>query len=181
MGLSLTGKIALAALTTAAVGTAAFGVPRLLQRQHEVDAVRQLARLARSASLYYVKPRPDEMGNRVPCQFPSGEIRTVSQRSCRDPAVGDSQGNCDPARIEWNRTLWNALRFRIDESQPYVFEYVGSGTMADARFTVSAYADLDGDGRHSTFRFTGQGDPRSSSTNCVLGREPVFKRIGSDD
>lgn len=188
MGLSVTprfgglaGKIALAVLVSTAAGTAAFGVPRLLQRQHEVEGVRQLARLARAASLYYVKPRPDEYGNRLPCQFPPGDVRTVAAKSCWSKTVGDGEGNCDPTRIEWNRTLWNALRFRIDEAQPYVFEYVGSGTMAEAVFTVSAYGDLDGDGQHSTFRFTGHGDPRSTPDDCVMGSEPAFEILSRDE
>lgn len=173
--------IAAAILGVAVAATAAWGVPQLLRRQHEVEAIRQLARLARTASVHYVKPRPDESGNRMACQFPQGEVRTTPAASCCDPRVSDGHGLCDPGKIEWNRTLWNTLRFQMDEAQPYVFAYEAHGTLGEATFTLSAYGDLDCDGQVSTFRFVGHGDARSSATQCVLGDAPVFESVRPDE
>ena len=175
------GSVALAILGVAVVVTAAWGVPILLRRQHETEAIRQLARLARAATSYYVKPRADETGGRMLCQFPQGEIRTTVAMSCCDKTVNDGQDRCDPAKIEWNRSLWNVLHFQVNEAQPYVFEFAAHGKLGDARFTVSAYGDLDCDGEYSTFRFVGQGDARSTPTDCMLGVAPRFESVLPDE
>lgn len=174
-------KLGSAVLIVAVVATAAWGVPILLHRQHETEAIRQLARLARSASSYYVKPRAEETGGRMLCQFPPGEIRTTTAKSCCDSAVNDGHGHCDPARIEWNRSLWNVLHFQMTEAQPYVFEFAAQGKLGEATFTVSAYGDLDCDGQFSTFRFVGKGDARSTPTDCLLGEAPRFEAFSPDE
>jgi hypothetical protein len=168
-------------LGVAVLATAAWGVPALLRRQYETEGIRELGRMTRTASVYYVKPRPDESGSRMLCQFPHGEIRTTQAKSCCDPAVNDGHGLCDPGKIEWNRSLWNTLRFQITDHQPYVFAYEAQGTLGAATFTVSAYADIDCDGRFSTFRFVGHGDPRSTPSDCRLGEAPRFEAVQPDE
>jgi hypothetical protein len=173
-----------ATATVVAVGVVAslaFGVPALLRRQHETEALRELGRIVRAASVYYVKPRPQADGSRMPCQFPQGQIRTTLAFSCCDRQVGDGSGLCDPGKIEWNRTLWHALRFQLKEPHAFVYAYEGQGTMADARMTASAYADLDCDGVYSTFRFTMHGDRDARTDDCVLTGEPVFAAVQPDE
>ena len=173
--------ILLIGLGLAAATTAVVGVPKLLQRDQEIEAIRELAKLARTASVLYVKPRADETGGRMVCQFPHGEIRMAPAKSCCDPSVNNGHGLCDPAKIEWNRTLWNSLRFQLTEPQPYIFAYQGSGTLGQAEFTLSAYGDLDCDGHYSTFRFVGHGDAHSSAQECLLGQAPVFSAVDADE
>lgn len=158
-----------------------WGVPRLMERQRSTEAIRELARLSRSASVYYVKPKPGEDGARMLCQFPPGQIRTTLAKSCCDPSVSDGQGQCDPAKIEWNRTLWSALRWKLDEPHTYVYEYEAAGKLGEARFTLSAYGDVDCDGEFSTFRFVGRGDPKSSATECILTEAAQFEAIQPDE
>jgi hypothetical protein len=169
------GQVALICTLLLALGAvAAFGVPALQARATSDEAVETLARLARRAAVYYVKPRGGAEG-RAPCAFPVGYARTTLAASCCDPSVAVAGTHrCDPDKLEWDKTVWNTLRFELDEPHAYIYEYRGEGELGDARFELSAYADLDCDGTFSTFRYVGQGDPRSRSDDCVLQTVPVF-------
>jgi len=174
--------IATTALVAAATLTAAVGVPRLLQRQHQDEALRELARLAKSASVYYVKPKMDPKTSlRAVCAFPQGEIRTTLAKSCCDAKVGSGDGLCEPAKIEWNRTLWGALKWKLAEPHAFVYEYKGSGELGAATFTVSAYGDLDCDGVYSTFRYTGRASAQSKPDDCLLTEAPTFEVIDAGE
>jgi hypothetical protein len=159
-----------------AVGlSVAYGVPAMLDRRHATEAIDMLGKLSKAAAVYYVKPRGDAQGDRVLCQFPNGGIRTAVAKSCCDPSVNLEGTNfCDPNKVEWNRTLWNTLRFQLEDPHAFIYAYQGHGTMKDARFEVSAYGDLDCDGVFSTFRFVGVGDPNARTDNCLLETVPVF-------
>lgn len=170
-------RLAVWGLALASTAVFAWGVPALWERQHVSEAVRELARLARSAQVYYVKPRAAEGGERALCQFPQGTIRTTLAQSCCDPQVTMGSGLCDPAKIEWNRTLWSALRWELKEPHAFVYEYQALGTLGEARYQISAYGDLDCDGEFSTFRYVGKGDSRSTQDDCILGETPTFERI----
>lgn len=174
-------RAAVWALALASTAVFAWGVPTLWEREHISEPVRELARIARSAQVYYVKPRAAEGGQRALCQFPQGTIRSSNAPSCCDPSVTLGGGLCDPSKIEWNRTLWAALRWELKEPHAYVYEYKATGTLGEARYEVSAYGDLDCDGQYSTFRYVGKGDPRSNAEDCVLGASPEFEQISPDE
>lgn len=172
---SLLRTLGLSALLIAVGASVAYGVPELLNRRHATEAIDLLGKLSRAAGVYYVKPRGDEQGNRMLCQFPRGEIRTSLATSCCDPQVNLPGTNlCDPARIEWNRTLWKTLRFELKEPHAFIYAYQASGVLGAAQMEVSAYGDLDCDGVFSTFRFTARGDPDARHDDCVLRSTPVF-------
>ena len=138
--------------------------------------------MVRSASVYFVKPRMDaKTSQRTPCSFPNGEIRTTLAKSCCDPAVQTGGGLCDPAKIEWNRTLWSALKWKLQEPHAFVYAYEANGTLGAARYTVSAYGDADCDGVYSTFRYTGQGGAASRPDDCIITEAPEFVAINPDE
>lgn len=173
-------------IAAVAVGSAvfalAFGVPRLLQRARQDDALRVLTQLVRSASVYYVKPRViAKTSDRAPCAFPLGEIRTSMAKSCCDPAVANADRQCDPAKIEWNRTIWSALKWKAEEPHDFIYAYEGTGTFGDARFTVTAYGDADCDGVYSTFQYVGRGGKDSRPDDCVLTDTPTFTAVQPDE
>ena len=174
-------RIAIAALALITLVTLVWGVPRLLGRSQESDAIRELARIARSAAIYYVKPKPGEDGGRMVCQFPRGSIRTIVPASCCDKTVTLGGCACDPAKIEWNRTLWKTLHFQLLGPTAFVYAYEAAGTLGDARYTVSAYGDLDCDGTMSTFRMVGRGDPRSKADDCLVLDQTTFEAIQPDE
>ncbi len=170
--------IATAIVVAAAALTATVGVPRLLQRQHQDEALRELARLSKAASVYFVKPKLDaKTSMRALCAFPPGEIRTTLAKSCCDPKVSDGEGLCDPGKIEWNRTLWGALKWKLSEPHAFIYEYKGVGELGAATFTVSAYGDLDCDGQYATFRYTGRASAQSRPDDCLITEAPVFEAI----
>lgn len=156
-------------VTAALAAGAAYGIPALLERAAQDEALRELSRLVRSASVYYVKPKLKAgTSERAACAFPRGEIRTTLAATCCDPKVTDGQGRCDPAKIEWNRSLWSALRWQMNEPHQFVYEYKASGEMAAANFEVSAYGDQDCDGVYSTFRYVGKGSSQAKADDCIL-------------
>ncbi len=168
-------------LLLATVTTLFWGIPVLVRRAHAQEALLNLAKLVRISDVYYVKPKPGVDGERMLCQFPQGEIRTTLAKSCCDPSVNDGEGRCDPAKIEWNRSLWKTLKFALDEPHWFVYEIKSSGTLANASLEVSAYGDADCDGHFSTFRFTHHGDSGARADNCVLANQPEFIAIDPNE
>lgn len=168
-------------LALATVATLAWGVPTLMRRAHAEEAIQNIARIVRVADVYYVKPKLGADGERMVCQFTQGDIRTTMAKSCCDPSVNDGEGRCDPAKIEWNRSLWKTLKFEMKEPHWFVYEVKASGTMADAKLEVSAYGDADCDGHFSTFRFTHHGDAAARLDNCVLNTQPEFVAIDPNE
>lgn len=172
------GTLQLAAISLLLIGvgaTVAFGWPRVAARQHGIDAMTTLGRIARGAAVYYVKPRGDADGNRMRCQFPQGQTRSTPATSCCDPAVNlPGTPFCDPAKTMWNTTIWKAVGVEIRDPQPFVFTYEASGELGEARYVIRAHADLDCDGTASTFSFVGSGDPNATPENCVLRTTPTF-------
>ena len=170
-------QIIAALLALATLTTLFWGVPVLMRRAHAEEAILNLARLTRISDVYYVKPKLGANGERMVCQFPVGELRSTLAKSCCDPSVNDGHGRCDPAKIEWNRSLWKTLKFKMDEPHWFVYEIKATGTLADATLEVSAYGDADCDGHYSTFRFTHHGDSAARLDNCVLNNQPEFVAI----
>lgn len=169
----------LALLVLLVLASAAWGVPELLRRRQATLALDTLGRIAQRAHVYYVKPRMTEGAGRMPCQFPRGAIRSTPAKSCCDPRVNiPGTALCDPDKVDWNRVLWKALQIEVDEPQPFVYAWEATGTLADARYTITAWGDLDCDGELSTFRFEGRGDPRATEDNCLLGTRPAFTQVG---
>ncbi len=166
-----------AILALACAVSIAWGVPVLMRRAHAQEAILNLAKLVRISDVYYVKPKLGEGGERMICQFPQGEIRSTLAKSCCDPSVNDGEGRCDPAKIEWNRSLWKTLKFQLDEPSWFVYEFKASGTLGNATLEVSAYGDADCDGHYSTFRFTHHGDPAARADDCLLTTQPEFVAI----
>jgi len=173
--------LTLAALALCTLATIVWGVPALTARGQESDAIRELARIARAAAIYYVKPKPGETGGRMICQFPRGSIRTIVANSCCDKSVTAGGYECDPSKIEWNRTLWKLLHFQLSGPTAFVYAYEAEGTLGDARYTASAYGDLDCDGTMSTFRIVGRGDPRSRPDDCLVLEATTFEAIQPDE
>ena len=165
-----------ALLVVGVVVSAVWGWPTVMRRRQATYAMEILGRIARRAHVYYVKPRLGEKGERMPCQFPQGEVRSTPALTCCDARVRTATGNqCDPAKTDWNRLLWRALAIELREPQGFVFAYKAKGTFADAHYTVTAVGDLDCDGVYATYTYEGVGDPDATAQNCVLKTHPTFK------
>ncbi len=170
------------ALLLAVAVALTIGVPHVMRLQHGVEAMEWLGRVARGAAIYYVKPRGTEDGQRMACQFPRGVAKVTDAESCCDPRVNlPGTSLCDPAKLDWNKPIWNALSTSVGEPQPFIWVYEAAGTFADAKYQISAYADIDCDGVFSTFRMVGQGDPQAKADDCVLKTRPTFEFHRADE
>ncbi|HAN31952.1 MAG TPA: hypothetical protein DCQ06_10180 [Myxococcales bacterium] len=167
-----------AGLVVIATAMSAWGWPELMRRRQATHAMEVLGQIARGAHIYYVKPRLGDYGERMACQFPQGKIFSTPAASCCDSSVRlDGTNHCDPAKTDWNRSLWNALKVEVKEPQGFVYHYEASGTFADARYKITAISDLDCDGVYATYVYEGQGDSKAVAENCVLNTRPTFRAI----
>ena len=59
--------------------------------------------------------------------------------------------------------------FQMNDQHYFTYAFDSNGkTLSEARFTASAYADLDCDGVFSTFQRMGYGDPSANMAECEL-------------
>ncbi|MBI2395569.1 MAG: hypothetical protein HYV09_38745 [Deltaproteobacteria bacterium] len=59
---------------------------------------------------------------------------------------------------EWSAPTWQCLKFSINDPQYYAYRHEWNGESGTAaRYTATAYGDLDGDGSTSTFQLIGRG------------------------
>ena len=136
------------------------------------EAVDQLDRIYFSARNYYVAPRvTKDTGTPLDCQFPANQGMTpdVSGKRCCGGALdADKDDRCDVNTTQWVSDTWSAMDFHMNDQHYFGYAFESSGVLGNARFTASAYADLDCDGTLSTFQRFGYADTPVSSTECVM-------------
>ena len=87
----------------------------------------------------------------------------------------DQDDRCDHNPSVWDENTWSALSFQINDQHHYVYEVESSGTMKDAKMTISAYGDLDCNGTMSTFQRTLYAGDTSSAECAVKSSSALFK------
>ncbi len=159
---------------------AAVAVPaylKYMRRAKTAEAIDELDRIYRGAALYYSTPRVDQLGNRLPCQFPRSQPATPKAGTCCHALGGpdrDKDDRCDSNPEAWTTPTWSALGFDLSEPHYFVYSFESSGTGSAATMTITAHGDLDCDGIQSTFRRTGRADPESGDGECFMGGNSVF-------
>lgn len=117
-----------------------FGIPafkRFEARAKTAEAHWHLSDLARTSCEYY-----EQNG-----QFPASAAAHPATVPARNEPV---------TTTDWDaNATWRALEFETLDPHYFQYQYDASGSGAGAQFTASAFADLDGDGVHSTFVRTG--------------------------
>ncbi len=149
-----------------------------LRRAKTTEAIDQLDKIYKGAVSYYQMPKaspiPGQEDHWLPCQFPKSVKTTPAESCCK--ADADKDGRCDAATHEtWDKNSWAALSFEMHDQHYYVYEFVSTGTGANAIFTASAYGDLDCDGVMSTFRRVGFGLGGSAGDCTVKGSSAFIK------
>ena len=86
----------------------------------------------------------------------------------------DNDNRCDVDTTQWTTPTWSALNFQMNNQHYFGYSYESSGVGAAARFTASAYADLDCDGVLSTFARFGYGDTPDSDGYCSMKSSSAF-------
>lgn len=150
---------------------------RAKRQKIDEEVMSSLDKIRRAAAAYYTTPRVHRgTGRRIPCQFP-GRVDLTPARSCCDRRV-DRNGNrkCDVSMANWSHPTWRALGFSLGKEHVFRYTFESSGTLAQARYTVTAHADLDCDGTFSTFQLVGEGDPAATLAECnAVGAPAIFR------
>ena len=129
------------------------------------EVLDQLQRIYRGAAVYYSRAnRLTLSATPVPCQFPASQGVTPIEGTCCERQGGpDKDGDdlCDADPTTWNDTngVWAAMAARMVEPHAYTYSFSSMGTLGTARFTASAFGDLDCDTVQSTFQALGFAQP----------------------
>jgi len=160
---------------------AIIAVPAFLKYQRRAlttEAIDQLDKVYKSSSYYYTAPRVmRDTGQKLPCQFPrdQGITPDVTGLNCCG-GLNDLDGDerCDVDTTQWTTETWSALNFQMNDQHYFGYSYASAGTVAAARFTATANADLDCDGTLSTFQRYGYGDESASFAECSMKGSSAF-------
>ena len=151
---------------------AAVAIPAFIKytrRSKTTEAIDNLDRLYKDAAVYYVTPRVDPTGAKLPCSLPPSVGWTPAGSPC-DHKGGKYPGGPD----EWSDPTWRALGFQIDGPHYFRYKFDANPTVKDGKFTITASADLDCDGVWSTFERYGFADPDAGPGECALGSSSAF-------
>jgi len=151
---------------------------KYMRRAKTTEAIDQLDKIYKSSSTYYAAPRVEKgTGTKIECQFPSNQGMTpdVSAKKCCAGALDtDKDDRCDVDTAKWTTDSWSALNFQMNDQHYFGYVYTSSGTIANAKFTAAAHADLDCDATLSTFERYGYGDATASHAECSMKGSSAF-------
>jgi len=103
---------------------------------------------------YFVVDHWSSAGTLVDKEFPKGNTGWTPSRPCCE-----SEGNqCQRSMSLWDRSPWDAMKFRPSGKHRYQLKYSSTGKRNQSEYLLEARADLDCDGEFSLFRLTGRID-----------------------
>ena len=154
---------------------------KYMNRAKTTEAIDQLDKMYKSAANYYMTPRVAKgTGAKIDCQFPKTQKLTPDVRDkacCGGKLDTDGDNRCDVDTTAWTTATWSALNFQMNDQHYFGYSFTSSGTLAAAKFTAAAHADLDCDGELSTFERYGYGDASASHAECSMkGSSAFFKK-----
>jgi hypothetical protein len=144
--------LALAAILSA-IGM--FGLARYVKHGKTAEARESVTRLAGGAAEYY---------NRSDATQPAGAAPQAVHAMRHFPPSSRAPVPEDPLSVrgkkyqsntaDWAGSPWRELGFSIVQPQCYQYSFEASGSGGNARATVIAQGDLDGDGTRSKYSLT---------------------------
>ena len=145
------------------------------------EAMKQLDKIMKGASVYYTMPHVTSEGRKLPCQFPASGKSTPAATCCtKGGADKDGDNRCDNYSV-WDKEPWSSLNFQMVDQHHYVYEVKSSGTLKDAKMEIFAYGDLDCDGKMSTFKRTLLGDPQANMAECSMRSPGAIEQIDPNE
>jgi hypothetical protein len=150
-------------------GVAVPAFTKYMRRAKTAEAIDQLDKIYKGASVYYSMPHVLNTGQKVPCQFPTNQICVPAGSPCDYP---DKRYPADPAL--WDTPTWSALSFQMNDSHYFKYCFDSEGTLKEATFRATAHADLDCDGTWSTFQRIAFGDSQANFAECSLHGAPAM-------
>ena len=153
---------------------------KYMRRAKTTEAIDQIDKLYKSSATYYSNHSAARgTGAKIQCQFPATQGMTpnvTSQNCCSGAGDTDGDDRCDVQKTGlWNTEQWSALNFAMNDQHYFGYTYTSNNsTMAAARFTATANADLDCDGELSTFERYGYGDEAATRAECSMKGSPAY-------
>ena len=151
---------------------------KYMRRAKTTEAIDQLDKIYKSASHYYTAPRVAKgTGLKIDCQLPANQGMTpdvTAKKCCGGASDADKDDRCDVNTAIWTTATWSALNFQMNDQHYFGYHYTSAGTLAAAKFTASANADLDCDTTLSTFERYGYGDETASHAECSMKGSSAF-------
>ncbi|MDP6945969.1 MAG: hypothetical protein QF464_17595, partial [Myxococcota bacterium] len=84
------------------------------------------------------------------------------------PQKYEGIGEMDPEKLEAQLTAM------IPDEHRFVYSFQSSGTLSNAKFTITANGDFDCDGVQSTYQRMGFGDQSASFGECTIKGSSAF-------
>lgn len=120
-------------------------VMRKIKERRTIEATENLRVLFNASVEYYQRQLDDDSLDPTRARFPAGT-----------PAHPPAIGRRPVTTSDWHMVdAFRELGFEITEPHFYQYAYESEGEGENARFTVSAFGDLDGDGHTSRFQMEG--------------------------
>jgi prepilin-type N-terminal cleavage/methylation domain-containing protein len=152
---------------------------KYMRRAKTTEAIDQLDKVYKGASIYYSTPHVLDTGQKVPCQFPANQgVTPVEGTCCSTGGLGGPDNNqddrCDSNAAVWDENTWSSLTFQMSDEHYFVYAFDGEGTLKEANFRATANADLDCDSIQSTFQRIAFGDEQANFAECALHGAPAM-------
>ena len=148
---------------------------KYMRRAKTTEAIDQLDKIYKGGAVYYTTPKVDNTGVKIDCQFPRSQgITPVDGTCCGGAGDTDGDDRCDSDPTVWSTEQWAAVSFQMNDQHYFLYALDTEGVLTDAKFTASAFADLDCDGAFSTFQRMGFGDPAARPSECSIKGSAAF-------
>ena len=150
---------------------------KYMRRSKTTEAIDQIDKMYKGAAYYYTAPHITDTGSKLPCQFPDDQGVTPIEGTCCGATGGpdsDKDERCDSNVALWATDTWSALSFQMNDQHYFSYAYEATGTLSKARFTATAYGDLDCDTTYSTFQRLGFADAAATRAECALRGSAAF-------
>jgi type IV pilus assembly protein PilA len=131
---------------------AAVAIPAFLKyikRSKTTEATMNVRKLYDSSVTYFSAEHTSASGSIISAQFSAttGPLPLTT-------AIGDVKITTAPSTWDADAT-WNSLQFSVSDPSYFAYQYDSAGTTNDAKFTATAFGNLDGDAVFSTFTRVG--------------------------
>ena len=126
---------------------AAVAIPSFIKytrRAQTVEAGMNIRRMYDGAVSYFVGEHSDPTGTILARQFPNSAGPT--------PIAPPAATKLVVPPAQWATPEWNALDFSVNDPLRYSYTFVSSGSDANAKASMIANGDLNGNGVYSTFQ-----------------------------
>lgn len=135
-----------------------------IRRSKASEARESLHKIFMGAKAYYEEDRVNAMGAVLPPQIPASAGSFPAGSACDHP------NKKYPAQA-WTHPSWKALLFSLDDPHYFRYTFLSEGSGEKSSFTARAEADLDCNGKWTTFEIQGRAAPNRQLTRLGTVRQ----------